>query len=442
MLCAVFLLIGSAAADAGEAPRSLRLADTMPLGTMLSSLATEHDAAPMTMISFGGSSPLSMDDGSQMGLTFSLGPQSSIMDISDFNSMFGGLTSNAGGMPQGMPSSADGVASAIDPFMQSIISLMDPQMAASLLPRDATNAMRGPCDSDLKELCSGTNEREKFRSPLHCLGAHADKVSDKCKKDVKHSLPYRCASEISNGCDGITESIMECLPQKKLGEDCQNALDVTRGVIHDVNTAPTTLLQLEKLNKTHINASQTVKAKETPMSWKCPVGFKEDAGSLGVGSHSCCSATRSVIHPSMACASRGGRWQLASHDSLHQGMRCCSVEGHVSSETLAAPVPMPLIPGITVAHENHLTLDQSPFAMQSPAESSGRSVICLVAIVMLIFIGTQVTKAVVHGPTHKQTRQVSLLAGALGLTQRRTSIPQKNGPMLVFEEDDDGSTIL
>lgn len=243
---------------------------------------------------------------------------------------------------------------------------------------------------------------------------------------------------------------MECLPKQALSDACRNALDVTRGVIHKINTLPTTVLQLQKLNNTHVNATQTVNAKDAPVHWTCPAGFKEDKGSLGVASHACCLASRSVVHPSMACASRGGRWQLASQDLLHNGMRCCPVEGYVSSEILTGPVPLPLVepgsvPGISVAHERHLTLslDQSPYANQSPTEYSGRSLICLLAVVMLIFIGTQATKAVVQGPTKKSIRQATLAVGTLGsLTQRRTSIQQKNGPILEFDEDDDGATIL
>lgn len=227
--------------------------------------------------------------------------------------------------------------------MKDVLDMMNAGLTQSMLPQNATETVR-PCEHDISNLCP---EGEEFKSPLQCLGHKVGKISDACKKDVKASLPYNCAHEISAGCDGLEKPIVNCLSEidktKPLSKDCKNTLEITKNVIHKVNTAPVTVLNLKPLNNTHIVATQTTNEAHPPVWWECPAGFVSNGGTgLAQQEMPCCSATPDMKEPKPACAAGGGQWNLAAHDGAHGGMECCPHMGMMASESHLQHIPIPV----------------------------------------------------------------------------------------------------
>merc|ERR1719235_1316062 len=196
------------------------------------------------------------------------GKGSDAMGINDLRSILGGATGN------------NGPPSNVDPFMQDIVDAMDASMAQELLPLSHTHGEL-PCSEDEKKFCPPSERRRG--STLHCLGQHGALVSEKCRKDVKLSLPFNCAQEISGGCDGVDESIISCLSGlrskgKTLSSECQSCLEVTKGFIRKANTLPTTVTSFSPLNTTHVSQTKTMRHKDhsTSSLWPCPSKYMRD----------------------------------------------------------------------------------------------------------------------------------------------------------------------
>merc|ERR1719160_415424 len=133
------------------------------------------------------------------------------------------------------------------------MSAMDSAIAAQLMPLGHKHHEEPPCKDDEEKLCP----RSVFKSALQCLGKYADQVSEKCKKDVKGSLPFNCANELSEGCDGVDESIISCLSNrmnaktgKPVSDACRGSLEVTQSLLHKVNTMSSTITSTSALNDT------------------------------------------------------------------------------------------------------------------------------------------------------------------------------------------------
>lgn len=288
---------------------------------------------PMTVLSLGSDDPLGV-----AGLYGNGGsPRGDLMEWSQFHSLLGGHTSLGAVQPVEGEHHADW-SSVLDPFMKDILDMMNVGLTQNLLP---LNQIVKPCQEDIAKLCP----EDKFKSPLHCLGQHVDKVSDACKKDVKSSLPYSCAYEISAGCDGLEKPIVACLTEqdktKPLSKDCKSTLQITKTVIHKVNTEPITVLSLTAMNGTHIAANQTTRETHPPVWWECPAGFVSNGGSgLAQQEMPCCSATPEMKEPKPACAAGGGQWNLASHGGAHDGMQCCPRVSMIASESHYQDLPL------------------------------------------------------------------------------------------------------
>lgn len=143
----------------------------------------------------------------------------------------------------------------------------------------------------------------------------------------------------------MDEALVTCLmkhAEPLFSKECQTALDVTRALIHQMNTAPMTIIETAPLNATHNKATRTTKSKiPAQMDWKCPLGFRRphDSG-LGTSSSACCAPTPHLKgHPRSACIGRGGVWSLAALDGPHGGMQCCPSHAGISTSTFSHPIP-------------------------------------------------------------------------------------------------------
>eukprot|EP00421_Protoceratium_reticulatum_P074708 CAMPEP_0168427746 /NCGR_PEP_ID=MMETSP0228-20121227/36507_1 /TAXON_ID=133427 /ORGANISM="Protoceratium reticulatum, Strain CCCM 535 (=CCMP 1889)" /LENGTH=332 /DNA_ID=CAMNT_0008441797 /DNA_START=11 /DNA_END=1007 /DNA_ORIENTATION=+ len=88
-----------------------------------------------------------------------------------------------------------------------------------------------PCRADAEARCNGT------KSQLHCLGRHADEISEPCRKHVGKSVPFLCHDPIARWCDGLDRGILPCLADKlaELSGSCRDAVITTHRVIAKVN---------------------------------------------------------------------------------------------------------------------------------------------------------------------------------------------------------------
>jgi len=326
---------------------------------ILSGAATQ----PATILSLGSDDPLGI--AGHMGSQVSTGG-GHMMDWSRFHSMLGGHTSLGSVRHAESQQRADWSA-VLDPFMKDILDMMNVGLTQNLLPQNVTDR---PCEKDIAKLCP---EGDKFKSPLQCLGQNAVKVSDACKKDVKASLPYSCASEISAGCDGLEKSLIVCLSEKDkskpLSKDCKNTLEITKTVIHKVNTAPITVLNLAPMNGTHVSATQITKEAHAPVWWECPAGFVSSDNSGQQQEMPCCSPTSEMKEPKEACAAGGGQWNLASQDG--DGMSCCPHVGMIASES----------------HSQHIRLPGQP--VTEPASSHN----WVLVVIVVAFLGALLSQA-------------------------------------------------
>jgi len=118
-----------------------------------------------------------------------------------------------------------------DPMVQNLVKELNGGFVEQVLPRAMQAAGAGKdhnsCKNDVDRHCKG------FNNHLHCLGQHADAISDKCRADVGKSVPFLCGAFIDRFCDLLDKGIMSCLKAHKhqLGGDCKDAYDTTEHVI-------------------------------------------------------------------------------------------------------------------------------------------------------------------------------------------------------------------
>jgi hypothetical protein len=270
----------------------------------------------MTVLSLGSDDPFGI--AGHYGSQVSSGT-GSMMDFGHFHSLLGGHTSVGAVRPSESEQRPDWSA-VMDPLMKDILDMMNVGLTQTLLPQNQTDK---PCDEDIIKFCSEGAFGGKFKSSLQCLGQQPGKLSDACKNDVKASLPYSCAHEITDACDGLDKSIVACLSEKdktqSLSKECKSSLDITKSVIHKVNTGPITVLNLAPMNDTHISATQITKEAHAPVWWECPAGFALGDSSGQQHETLCCSPTPETAEPKAACVKGGGQWNLASQGGDHGG---------------------------------------------------------------------------------------------------------------------------
>jgi len=125
------------------------------------------------------------------------------------------------------------------------------------------------CAADVRSICNST--QNKSISHLHCLGQHAQNISDKCRARVGKSVPFLCHKAIDQWCDGLDRGILPCLADKltELQGSCRDAVLATHGVIFKVNTQKASLLN-------HVTGETVVHVPPTsaPATTK-PAGSKE-----------------------------------------------------------------------------------------------------------------------------------------------------------------------
>lgn len=89
------------------------------------------------------------------------------------------------------------------------------------------------CDSETRRL--GCKDSQ---SPIHCLALavrqQAAEISFECRQATEKSLQYACSVELfTTHCDGVEMPLIPCLDKNhpKLGEECKDALTVTKKVV-------------------------------------------------------------------------------------------------------------------------------------------------------------------------------------------------------------------
>jgi len=355
-----------------------------PFGSSLGTMTA--DSMPGMTISFS-SAPLGDTDGSLMTIGGMTGGLDEVMDVNDLHAILGGRTGMHGHIPGG---TSDGGA---DPFMGDIMSAMDAAIMAQILPGLQHVQEEPPCKQDEAKLCP----RTVFKSALQCLGKYADQVSEKCKKDVKKSLPFNCADELSggDGCDGVDESIISCLYKRihghigpggvSVSDACKGSLLVTRSLLHKVNTMKTTVTSISHVNATHVSRTATTRAKrDDPAAapWMCPDGFTRNDY---VPKKSCCTAADSLVHPRGRCVGGGGNWRLHSHagHGSHGGFQCCAKEESPTDSTTKTEILAKK--GIDSAAGSYDT----PWGSQSAREFSAQSILVIIALSIMFGIAVR-----------------------------------------------------
>lgn len=146
-----------------------------------------------------------------------------------------------------------------DNVLRSMMKDMDKAFTEEVLP--SAQRMIGEenaphaCSKEAKEYCKTAN------SALHCLGKHADAISDTCRKSVSKSVPFLCSSAIDRFCDVLDGGILSCLAGKiqQLQGPCRDALVTTRHLITKVNTQKASVTD----PKTGITKTSTPKGSRT-----------------------------------------------------------------------------------------------------------------------------------------------------------------------------------
>lgn len=125
-----------------------------------------------------------------------------------------------------------------DALLQDMMKEMDQAFTQKVLPAaqsspGATGKFAADaCTSDYKQYCQGV------KSQLHCLGKHANVISDACTQTVSKSVPFLCSDSIDQFCDVLENGILSCLEKNmpKLEGMCRDAVVTTRHLITKVNT--------------------------------------------------------------------------------------------------------------------------------------------------------------------------------------------------------------
>jgi len=192
-----------------------------------------------------------------------------------------------------------------DAFMKDILHSMKSDVKKVLLETAEANNPGGgfrehsACVAESEKLCAGA------RSAMHCLGTKVNEVSEACKSEVKHSIPFVCSLEITNlKCDGMDRPILGCLTSNEanLGGACSDSLRLTHAIITRANTQTVTVST--PINETHASAlthNNNAAHPATGEKWHCPAEFLQNPeGGRGISSH-CCSADPSRLAGSSKC---------------------------------------------------------------------------------------------------------------------------------------------
>jgi len=145
-----------------------------------------------------------------------------------------------------------------DHLINSILSELSGGFQDGMLPlmhhaqASTRSAEPHPCEEDLKKFCHEDHDHDHHHeSDIHCLGLHANEISEKCAEEIRHSLPFLCSMEISVTCsvhNTMDKSVLQCLEDamekdaeesskkqlhfSQFSDECKNAVVATRSVVN------------------------------------------------------------------------------------------------------------------------------------------------------------------------------------------------------------------
>mmetsp|Transcript_65361 Transcript_65361/g.120454 ORF Transcript_65361/g.120454 Transcript_65361/m.120454 type:complete len:413 (+) Transcript_65361:91-1329(+) len=129
-----------------------------------------------------------------------------------------------------------------DPFIMDMVKALDSAFANDIMSpvHKAVSQERTPnsCEDDIRTKCQGV------KSHLHCLGYNHEIISEDCRKDVGHSVPFLCSQDIDRWCNLLETGILSCLQGHMDGLDgkCRDAVLTTQHVINKANTHKASLV--------------------------------------------------------------------------------------------------------------------------------------------------------------------------------------------------------
>eukprot|EP00928_Gymnodinium_smaydae_P010035 TRINITY_DN13769_c0_g4_i1.p1 TRINITY_DN13769_c0_g4~~TRINITY_DN13769_c0_g4_i1.p1 ORF type:complete len:370 (+),score=68.99 TRINITY_DN13769_c0_g4_i1:258-1367(+) len=133
----------------------------------------------------------------------------------------------------------------------SVVSLLDQVQAVA-----GRDRLPNSCNSDVATWCQGAP------SHLHCLGQHADVISDACRSDVGKSVPFRCSSSIDSFCNTLEVGILDCLGARviELPQECRDAVLATHHVLSKASSHKVSVVDLTSGMKQQVVPGTAVKA--------------------------------------------------------------------------------------------------------------------------------------------------------------------------------------
>jgi len=146
-----------------------------------------------------------------------------------------------------------------DPLVSNLVQDLDKAFLGLMHNvHSAATADRTPnsCAEDLKTHCQGT------RSKLHCLGQHAESISEGCHKDIGKSVPFRCHRFIDRFCNVMETGILSCLGNhmSELSNQCRDSVLATHHIISKANTQRAAIVDTSTGVKQVTTPSDTVTA--------------------------------------------------------------------------------------------------------------------------------------------------------------------------------------
>lgn len=172
-----------------------------------------------------------------------------------------------------------------DPMILNMMGDLNEQFASQIIPaihQTMKTALKeaqkpGPCNSEAERFCKSQESR------LHCLGNHANDLSDGCRSNVGQSVPFLCHDEIDAFCDLMQTSILSCLGDRlaELHGDCRDAVAATRHAAvksQEPNAAQKTLAlaQHPEQHQLEVRAKQTAAFMEQALE-----GYLKELKRLG-----------------------------------------------------------------------------------------------------------------------------------------------------------------
>merc|ERR1719424_54247 len=111
-------------------------------------------------------------------------------------------------------------------------------MVQQVMPMEqeqAENNLPTSCSKEIKAHCKDA------KSQLHCLGKYPSEISDGCRADIGHAVPFLCSDAIDHYCDVLMGGILSCLGNQlnSLEGPCKDAVVATKKIVQKVNSQKT-----------------------------------------------------------------------------------------------------------------------------------------------------------------------------------------------------------